>query len=1079
MSRKKMRSLVSFGAVECALAWERAHVVRRRRHIVAQILWLALAALLLPTILGGQNNSSLKCYYDELGQLTTVVYPSGDVVQYTYDAIGNILSISKSTLSSPGALAIFNVTPLRGAPGDQVTIQGQGFSATLANDTLQFNGAAATVTSATTSTIVASVPSAATTGPITVLVGGVTAQGPSFSVFVPLAINPVNPSIGAGLQQQFRSTNIRTNQDVTASVTWSSSNTAVATISNSPPTNGLANSLAVGTATITASLDSLTTSTTLTVTPATLSFLEVTPGGAGTTPGGTIQFTATGIFTDGTRQDLTNSADWSSSNTAVATISNSTGSKGLATAIAIGTTTITAASGTASGSANLAVTLAGVPRFAFVTAENVLTTANSAVYTYAIDAATGDLRPLRSAVTGQIPFDTVVHPSGKFVYVMNKTSPTSVSAYTLNQTDGTLTPISGSPFSAQSGNDLSGLAVDPLGKFLYVVGQPNQGGNEIWEYTIDATTGALAFVGTVSPVGLGDNGIAMHPSGKFLYGLGFGLNGRLLFVFSIDPATGLLTQIPGSPFDAISGTTPNFVTVEPAGKFLYAAGGDLVAYSIDSTSGALTPIGAPSSTGLNVTSATVDPSGKFVYLPAPNTKNLFAYAINPTTGTLTAVPGSPFPVPNTSPANSGRPYTVSVDPGSKFLYLADPNFSLIGLYSINSANGALTLTKVIESPNLPSSIATSSGAAPVAFTPTFSYTANAGSKNISGYTIDPASGALTQLPGSPFAAGTQPSSVAVHPTGKFAYAVNTSDQTITAYAVDTNTGLLTQIGAPIAEGQVGAGAAMIDQAGRFLYVVNTNQPNSQGSVSAYQINPSIGSLAPITGSPFAAGTNPVALAVDFVGAFVLVANSNSNDVTLFQIDQVDPADPTRNGSLKPLTLNGVIWATGTTPSSITVGSFANPPSNTPAGGPGPLVFVANSGSGDITSFILTGTSLQQGGTTFVGSNLQALTLDRSGKYLYVAGGNSTAPGSLWAFSINPTTTTGGLTALAGSPFPVGINPTSVTVDISGQFVYVSNSGSNNVSAFKIDPATGSLAAVGSPFPAGATPKSITTTGTIQ
>jgi DNA-binding beta-propeller fold protein YncE len=53
----------------------------------------------------------------------------------------------------------------------------------------------------------------------------------------------------------------------------------------------------------------------------------------------------------------------------------------------------------------------------------------------------------------------------------------------------------------------------------------------------------------------------------------------------------------------------------------------------------------------------------------------------------------------------------------------------------------------------------------------FAYVANAGSDNVSAYSIG-ADGALTAVPGSPFAAGFDASSVAVDPTGKFAYVAN-------------------------------------------------------------------------------------------------------------------------------------------------------------------------------------------------------------------------------------------------------------------------------------------------------------------
>ncbi|HEX9078496.1 MAG TPA: DUF3443 family protein [Desulfuromonadaceae bacterium] len=91
----------------------------------------------------------------------------------------------------------------------------------------------------------------------------------------------------------------------------------------------------------------------------TLSSITVTPANPSVTAGGTQQFSATGTFSDGTTQDLTASVTWSSSATSVATISNSTGSNGKATAVAAGTTTITATSGNIPGSTTLTVTGGG------------------------------------------------------------------------------------------------------------------------------------------------------------------------------------------------------------------------------------------------------------------------------------------------------------------------------------------------------------------------------------------------------------------------------------------------------------------------------------------------------------------------------------------------------------------------------------------------------------------------------------------------------------------------------------------------------------------------------------------------
>ena len=96
--------------------------------------------------------------------------------------------------------------------------------------------------------------------------------------------------------------------------------------------------------------------TTLTVTAAALTSIAVTPTSASIIAGGTQPFTATGTYTDGSTQDLTNSVAWSSSNTGVATINNT----GLATAQGSGMTTIGATSGSVHGGVMLNVNAAAV-----------------------------------------------------------------------------------------------------------------------------------------------------------------------------------------------------------------------------------------------------------------------------------------------------------------------------------------------------------------------------------------------------------------------------------------------------------------------------------------------------------------------------------------------------------------------------------------------------------------------------------------------------------------------------------------------------------------------------------------------
>ncbi len=190
-------------------------------------------------------------------------------------------------------------------------------------------------------------------------ISGTTTLTVTAATLVRIDVTPVTPSIANGTTQQFIATGVYsdgTTQPLTATATWDSSTTAVATVSNAPATKGVATAVGTGSTTISATSGGLTGSTLLTVTTATLSSIQVTPTNPSRTKGSTVAFTATGLYTDGTTQNLTTQVAWSSSSPSIATVSNASGSQGVATTIAVGQTTITATLGTTTGSTTLTVT---------------------------------------------------------------------------------------------------------------------------------------------------------------------------------------------------------------------------------------------------------------------------------------------------------------------------------------------------------------------------------------------------------------------------------------------------------------------------------------------------------------------------------------------------------------------------------------------------------------------------------------------------------------------------------------------------------------------------------------------------
>jgi hypothetical protein len=178
-------------------------------------------------------------------------------------------------------------------------------------------------------------------------------------------VAPPIASVPAGDTVQFTATGHYSDlstQDVTQTATWASSSSAVA-VSNSTHSHGLATGETVGSAVVTATDPTSLAqgAASVTVTPAVLSSVSVSPVAAALAQGQSQPFMATGHYSDQSTKDMTTTATWSSSSTSVATVSNSVGSQGLATAVAAGVAQITAKDSVSGLQGTAQVTVGQVP----------------------------------------------------------------------------------------------------------------------------------------------------------------------------------------------------------------------------------------------------------------------------------------------------------------------------------------------------------------------------------------------------------------------------------------------------------------------------------------------------------------------------------------------------------------------------------------------------------------------------------------------------------------------------------------------------------------------------------------------
>jgi 6-phosphogluconolactonase (cycloisomerase 2 family) len=261
-------------------------------------------------------------------------------------------------------------------------------------------------------------------------------------------------------------------------------------------------------------------------------------------------------------------------------------------------------------------------------------------------------------------------------------------------------------------------------------------------------------------------------------------SGQLLG-YSLNQTTGAITPIEGSPFSLGNGASPQGLASAPKRRLLYAADtGRIDAFTVNGATGVPTPLpGSPFASGANP-QLVVDPSGKFLYASDDNAPGgVLAFTID-AAGALSPIPGSPFAIPGQTIANS-RPWGI-VDTGA-FIYVSLTATNQIAAFSVDSGTGVLT-------PVLGAPFSAGKDPAVLALANNFLYVVNEQDGSISGYSIGPGTGVLTPVPGSPFTSDS--ATITADISGKYLY-VSKSDG-IQGYNIDPTTGALTPGAASLA-----------------------------------------------------------------------------------------------------------------------------------------------------------------------------------------------------------------------------------------------------------------------------------------
>jgi 6-phosphogluconolactonase (cycloisomerase 2 family) len=338
------------------------------------------------------------------------------------------------------------------------------------------------------------------------------------------------------------------------------------------------------------------------------------------------------------------------------------------------------------------------------------------------------------------PSSIISPPDSKYIYEFGRGTeiyvngiaelmPTGIWVYSISPTDGTLKVLpADDPFAPQTSfYNPTGITMDGLGKYLYVSDYSLLSGSSVdttgllKEFTILPDTGGLRegpIVSTKPSVYFSIQ--AADPAGKYLYGWFNDTLGDLaISVFAIDSSTGTPTEISGSPFlvETASSNWPwgtgliQFgglgMALSPSGQYLYAS----------------------------VSSATVSPTtGELQQSSA-----IYAFAVGPTTGALTPVPGSPVSI-----GDNTYGHWLAVHPNGEFLYAliqlstGTGPINSISVYPIDATSGAILSVPA-------SSVVNTTCCYDLLIDPTGEMLLTEGEGGWSTYTVDSSTGSLTAI----------------------------------------------------------------------------------------------------------------------------------------------------------------------------------------------------------------------------------------------------------------------------------------------------------------------------------------------
>ncbi len=333
----------------------------------------------------------------------------------------------------------------------------------------------------------------------------------------------------------------------------------------------------------------------------------------------------------------------------------------------------------------------------------------------------------------------------------------SVDAYAVDYQSGALTQLADSPVPSGGRNPVN-LVASPDSKTLFVL---NHDDSSIVNFAV-GTDGKIYAQNTYNVVGSFPVAAAVDAGGTFLYVVCTYQTGYTtaspgpgtVNIFPITKNSASVSNL-GTPTVVNIGFTPVSVVTSAFNSYVYvldqqtstgAIGGEVLAYTENTSTGALAPIGVGSyAAGTVPSSMAIDPTARFLYVADKSTNQIYGYTL--------ASGGLPTPMVQSPFATGLLPYALTIDPRGDFLYAANYGANNLSAFAISSSTGALTGSV--------GSASTAVGTGPTCITiepalGIYLFTSNNIDHSVSGEQLDPHTGTLKAIQNTPFNAQNLP-----------------------------------------------------------------------------------------------------------------------------------------------------------------------------------------------------------------------------------------------------------------------------------------------------------------------------------